>query len=168
MNLFWRLLIDQDPQAWANGRLSETELADLLENYIAWLATEHEGPGFHLIAHHFDLSGYRRQLRDDVRACKLGASEASHFFFVAALSHAHKLSEVILNNNVSSAKIRCLYAALKTPENGDHRVAEDLDEDLLEAEILGKHTEELRKLLATRATINSDVRLGAQGEAQAQ
>jgi hypothetical protein len=137
---------DSGFQGPSDGMLIEMEWAVLLEEYLAWLATQYEGPGFHLISHHFDLSGYRMQLRDHVSSGRLAESQALHSYFVAALLRARKLRQVIVDNNIVSAKIRCFWAHLSGRETTDNIQPGDLDENELTCAIIGKHDEKWRLL----------------------
>jgi hypothetical protein len=131
--------------------LLEMELADILEKYVAWLATEYKGSGFNLIEHHFDLSGYRSRLRDQVRARKITESQASHSFFLAALLRARKMSQVIIDNNICSAKLHCLYGRLKRSASTRNTQPSEVDENELRSAILRKHTEKWQELSARLA-----------------
>jgi hypothetical protein len=122
--------------------------ASALETYVAWLATQYEGPGFHLIAHHFDLAGYRTQLLDGVRTGRLGESEASRFYFIAALSRARKMSQVLVDNNVCAAKLRHLRAKLKSRETGDEIDIPEIDENEVRSNQMRRQTAQWQELSA--------------------
>ena len=132
----------------SDGMLTDMEYAVLLETYIAWLATQYEGPGFHLIAHHFDLSGYRAQLLDTVSTGSLGQSEASRSYFIATLSRARKMSQVLADNNVCAAKLRHLRAKLKGSETGDEIDIPEIDENEVRSNQLRRQTAKWQELSA--------------------
>ena len=129
-----------------HGMLCEIELTHVLEDYVTWLASEYEGTGFNLTAHHFDLSGYRSQLRGHVSAGELAESEASRYLFLAALLRAHKMSQVIVDNNVAAAKIRRLTERLSIHETTCDNKLNEIDENELRSVIIHKHTEKWREL----------------------
>jgi hypothetical protein len=124
---------------------SEMTLTRLME-FLAWLADQYEGAGFNLIEHHFDLSGYRSQLRGQISSGQLSESKALHHLLSAALSRVHKLSQVIVDNNVGAARIRRLYELPRKRNATCDNCSSDIDELAIRAAITDKHIEKWRAL----------------------